>query len=244
MTTLFISDLHLANNRPEITELLLNFLDQRAPQAKALYILGDLFEAWIGDDDSCELSTRVSQALQKLSNSSTTVFFIHGNRDFLLGETYAQQAAMRLLPQAVVIDLYGQQTLIMHGDTLCTDDTEYQAFRSKVRDPIWQRQILTLPLQQRRQLAGQLRETSRVATSLKAEDITDVNPEAVQQAFQQHRVDLLIHGHTHRPAIHHLDCDNRPARRIVLGDWHEQQGSVLVCTPGGQRLETLSPISH
>ena len=244
MTTLFISDLHLDDDRPEITELLLNFLDQRAIQAEALYILGDLFEVWIGDDDSRELTTRVGKALQKLSNASTAVFFIHGNRDFLLGESYAQRAAMRLLPQTAVIDLYGQQTLIMHGDTLCTDDTEYQEFRIKVRDPLWQRQILALPLQQRRHLAGQLRETSRAATSLKADDITDVNPEAVQYAFQQHRVDLLIHGHTHRPAIHHLDCNNRPSQRIVLGDWHEQQGSVLVCTPGGQRLETLSPISH
>lgn len=237
MTTLFISDLHLDINRPEITRLFLDFLVQRASQAEALYILGDLFEAWIGDDDRSELNVCVAKALQQLSDT-TAVYFIHGNRDFLLGNTYAEQAHMQLLPEAKVIDLYGQRTLIMHGDTLCTDDTEYQTFRTKVRHPAWQQQILSLPLSQRRQLAGQLRETSQTATRQKAEEITDVNPHAVLEVLQKYQVDLLIHGHTHRPAVHKLNCADQTARRIVLGDWYEQ-GSMLVCTAEGQQLESL-----
>jgi len=243
LTTLFISDLHLADTQPEITRLLLDFLQQHAAQADALYILGDLFDAWLGDDDVSALNQQVASALGKLNKTSTPVYFIHGNRDFLLGERYAEQASLRLLPQTEVIDLYGQRALIMHGDTLCTDDIEYQVFRAKVRDPVWQQQILSLPLAQRRQLAGQLRETSRNATRLKAEDITDVNQTAVLQALRDHDLDLLIHGHTHRPALHQLDCDGRAARRIVLGDWDAQAQTrpcVLVCTPSGQRLQSLA----
>ncbi|MEZ5594631.1 MAG: UDP-2,3-diacylglucosamine diphosphatase [Gammaproteobacteria bacterium] len=237
MTTLFISDLHLDANRPEITRLFLDFLVQRANQAEALYILGDLFEAWLGDDDNSDLNECVARGLRQLGDT-TAVYFIHGNRDFLLGTAYAEQAHMQLLPEAKIIDLYGQRTLIMHGDTLCTDDIEYQAFRTKVRNPTWQQQILALPLPQRRQLASQLRETSQAATRLKAEEITDVNQQAVLEALQDYQVDLLIHGHTHRPAVHNLDHENRTARRIVLGDWYEQ-GSVLVCTADGQQLESL-----
>lgn len=237
MTTLFISDLHLDANRPEITRLFLDFLAQRATRAEALYILGDLFEAWIGDDDNSELNAHVARGLRQLGDK-TAVYFMHGNRDFLLGSNYAEQAHMQLLPEAKVIDLYGQRTLIMHGDTLCTDDTDYQAFRAKVRNPAWQQQILALPLPQRRQLAGQLRETSQTATRQKAEEITDVNQQAVLEALRDYQVDLLIHGHTHRPAVHNLDHENWTARRIVLGDWYEQ-GSVLVCTKDGQQLESL-----
>ena len=243
LPTLFISDLHLDAKRPQITALFLDFLAQRAARADALYILGDLFEAWIGDDDDSELAEQVAGGLRQLAEHSVPVYFVHGNRDFLLGERYAERAGLRLLPESHVIDLYGEPALIMHGDSLCTDDSDYQAFRTKVRNPSWQQQILALPLAQRRQLAGELRETSQQATRLKAEDITDVNQHAVQQALLEHRLDCLIHGHTHRPAVHEFDCAGRRVRRIVLGDWYEQ-GSVLVCTPQRYSLEVLALNSH
>ena len=238
MSTLFISDLHLDANRPEITALFLSFLTRRAVHAEALYILGDLFEAWIGDDDDSELANTVAAGLSQLSYNSVPVYFIHGNRDFLLGEHYAKRAGLQLLPEHCVIDLYGKPVLIMHGDTLCTDDTDYLAFRAKVRNPAWQQQILALPLAQRWQLAGELRESSQQATRLKAEDITDVNQQAVQHTLHAYQVHSLIHGHTHRPAVHEVDCAGQAARRYVLGDWYEQ-GSALVCTPKGYCLEVL-----
>lgn len=238
MSTLFISDLHLDSRRPAITALLLDFLGQRARSADALYILGDLFEAWIGDDDDAPLAGDIADALKRLARAGVPIYFVHGNRDFLLGADYAARAGLRLLPEASVIDLYGTATLIMHGDTLCIDDTAYQAFRTKVRDPAWQRQVLALPLGQRRAMASQLRETSREATRLKAEDITDVNSQAVTEAMRSFGVRHLIHGHTHRPARHTLRLGGLPAERWVLGDWYEQ-GSVLECTPQGWCLQPL-----
>lgn len=238
MSTLFISDLHLDSRRPAITALLLDFLGQRARSADALYILGDLFEAWIGDDDDAPLAGDIADALKRLARAGVPIYFVHGNRDFLLGADYAARAGLRLLPEASVIDLYGTATLIMHGDTLCIDDTAYQAFRTKVRDPAWQRQVLALPLGQRRAMASQLRETSREATRLKAEDITDVNSQAVTGAMRSFGVRHLIHGHTHRPARHTLRLGGLPAERWVLGDWYEQ-GSVLECTPQGWCLQPL-----
>ena len=238
MSTLFISDLHLDPNRPAISALLFHFLEQRARTADALYILGDLFEAWIGDDDDAPLANDVAQALATLAANGVPVYFVHGNRDFLLGADYANRAGLTLLAETAVIDLYGTPTLIMHGDTLCTDDTGYQAFRAKVRDPVWQRQVLVLPLAQRRAMASQLRETSRAATRLKPEDITDVNPQAVTAALRQHGVRRLIHGHTHRPACHHVALDDATAERWVLGDWYDQ-GSLLECSPQGCQLHPL-----
>ena len=238
MTTLFISDLHLEPTRPAITALLLDFLHQRARRAEALYILGDLFEAWIGDDDDAELGYVVAEALRALSDSGTPIFFIHGNRDFLLGARFATISGMQLLPESVVIELAGEPLLLMHGDTLCTDDTGYQKFRAQVRDPAWQAHVLALPLAQRRVLAGQLRETSQQATQQKAADITDVNPAAVDAALRAHGVRHLIHGHTHRPGLHEWTLDGRPARRTVLGDWFAR-GSVLCRDATGWRLENL-----
>jgi UDP-2,3-diacylglucosamine hydrolase len=235
---LFISDLHLEPTRPAITALLLDFLRQRARRAEALYILGDLFEAWIGDDDDAELGYVVAEALRALSDSGTPIFFIHGNRDFLLGARFATISGMQLLPESVVIELAGEPLLLMHGDTLCTDDTGYQKFRAKVRDPAWQAHVLALPLAQRRVLAGQLRETSQQATQQKAADITDVNPAAVDAALRAHGVRHLIHGHTHRPGLHEWTLDGRPARRTVLGDWFAR-GSVLCRDATGWRLENL-----
>lgn len=237
MTTLFISDLHLDAERPAITALFLDFLKQRATAVEALYVLGDLFEAWIGDDDDTEPGPAVAAAFKALSGR-VPVYFMHGNRDFLLGEGFAAASGMQLLPETRMIDLYGVPTLIMHGDTLCTDDVEYQAFRAQVRSPAWQAGILTRPLAERRQLARQLRADSLRVTREKGLEITDVNPQTVKETMRAHGVRQLIHGHTHRPAIHEFTLDGEPARRIVLGDWYDQ-GSVLVCNPQGCRLEGL-----
>lgn len=239
MATLFVSDLHLDASCPAITGLFLAFLEDQARQADACYILGDLFEAWIGDDDDAELGRTVALALRSLTDSGVPVFFLHGNRDFLLGERFAATAGFRLLAQTEIIDLYGEPVLLLHGDTLCTDDTAYQAFRAQVRNPLWQAQLLALPLAQRRVLAGQLRETSRQSTRQKTADIMDVNPVAVTQALRDHGVQRMIHGHTHRPAIHDVLLEGQPTRRAVLGDWSANLGSVLRCDASGWRLETV-----
>ncbi len=238
MATLFVSDLHLDPARPAITALFLDFLVQQAGRADACYILGDLFEAWIGDDDDAELGRTVAGALRALADSGVPVHFLHGNRDFLIGERFAAAAGVRLLPESEAIDLYGEPVLLLHGDTLCTDDTAYQAFRAQVRDPAWQARLLELPLAQRRALAGQLRETSQQATQLKETAITDVNLEAVDGALRARGIRRMIHGHTHRPAIHEWMLDGQPARRAVLGDWYDR-GSVLRCDVTGWRLEPL-----
>ena len=237
--TLLISDLHLDPARPAITSLLLKFLERPARQAEALYILGDLFEAWIGDDDDAEPGRTVAAALRALTDAGVPAYFLHGNRDFLLGERFAAASGVQLLPESVVIELAGEPTLLLHGDTLCIDDEEYQTFRAQVRHPAWQAQILALPLAQRRALAGQLRETSRQAGLQKAADITDVNLAEVERVLRAHGVRQMIHGHTHRPAIHEWRLEGQPARRAVLGDWQEPQGSVLRCDASGWRLERL-----
>ncbi|MCP5158342.1 MAG: UDP-2,3-diacylglucosamine diphosphatase [Gammaproteobacteria bacterium] len=238
MTTLFISDLHLEPTRPAITALFLAFLEQRAWQAQALYILGDLFEAWIGDDDDSELGRTVATSLRALVESGIPVYFLHGNRDFLLGERFADASGIQLLPESVIIKLAGEPVLLLHGDTLCTDDVEYQAFRAQVRDPAWQARTLALTLAQRRALAGQLRECSRQTTQRKAAEITDVNHNEVDRIMRKHGVAHLIHGHTHRPALHDWILDGQPMRRAVLSDWYEQ-GSVLCCDAAGWRFESL-----
>lgn len=238
--TLFISDLHLDPRRPAITTLFQRFLTERASAAGALYILGDLFEAWIGDDDDSALAADIASALSALSRRGVPVYFVHGNRDFLLGERYAAACGMTLLAETTVIDLYGTPTLLMHGDTLCTDDVAYQAFRTQVRSPLWQAAMLSKPLAERRALAAQLRSESAQATQQKGEYIMDANADTVRHVLRAHGVQRLIHGHTHRPAVHHFDLDGAPAERIVLGDWYEQ-GSVLCCDTDGLCLETLSP---
>ncbi|HUM91590.1 MAG TPA: UDP-2,3-diacylglucosamine diphosphatase [Candidatus Competibacter sp.] len=239
MATLFVSDLHLDPARPATTALFLDFLARQARQAEACYILGDLFEAWIGDDDDTELGRVVVNALRSLADSGVPVYFLHGNRDFLIGPRFASESGIQLLPETEVIDLYGEPVLLLHGDTLCTDDVDYQAFRAQVRNPVWQARLLEQPLAQRRALAGQLRETSRQALQQKATDITDVNPAAVNQALRAHGVRRMIHGHTHRPALYEWTLDELPGRRAGLGGWYVP-GSVLRCDEAGWCLEPLA----
>lgn len=221
MHTLFISDLHLHESRPQVTRAFFHFLYSHAIHAETLYILGDFFDAWIGDDDDSELLQDVASGLHKLSELGVAIYFMHGNRDFLLGKAYASKAGMSLIDDGTVIDLYGTPTLLMHGDTLCTGDTEYQQFRTMVRSPQWQQQILAQPLAARRALAAQLRAKSQSMNSLKADDIMDVSPTDVIAQMEAARVTRLIHGHTHRPARHQLVVAGNPAERIVLGDWHD-----------------------
>ena len=236
--TLFISDLHLSAERPDITSLFIQFLNNEARQAEALYILGDLFEAWLGDDMVLPEYADAIAAMKALSDSGVPVFIMHGNRDFLLGEKFTAMSGTTLLDDPTRIDLYGKPTLLLHGDTLCTDDVEYQKFRAMVRNPAWQQQMLALSPQERLKLAKEYREMSQAETGNKAEDIMDVNQQALEQVMQTEGIYHMIHGHTHRPAIHEFKIDTQPAQRIVLGDWYEQ-GSVLVCDESGCELQGL-----
>ncbi len=221
MYTLFISDLHLHESRPQITRAFFHFLHTQAINAESLYILGDFFDAWIGDDDDAELPQQVADELLALTRNGVTIYFMHGNRDFLLGDSYAKKSGMIIIPEGTVIDLYGTATLLVHGDALCTDDKDYQAFRAMVRSAQWQQQVLAQPLAARRALAAQLRDKSQSMNSLKAADIMDVTPAEVVKQMEEAKVQVMIHGHTHRPARHKLLANNRPAERIVLGDWHD-----------------------
>lgn len=238
MGTLFISDLHLDAARPDITDQFLAFLDTEARHAEALYILGDLFEAWVGDDDPEPEKRRVVDALAALASGGPRSFFMRGNRDFLTGPSFASRARVRILPDPGVVELYGRRVLLMHGDTLCTDDTGYQDFRRTVRDPAWQQQFLAQPLSRRLAMAAQARDASRRHTGAAAPAIMDVNEQAVVAALRTAGVDTLIHGHTHRPGVHTHDVDGREATRIVLGDWYEQ-GSVLRWNRTGYSLDAL-----
>jgi UDP-2,3-diacylglucosamine hydrolase len=226
MSTLFISDLHLDESRPQILDLFSRFLTEKARGARALYILGDLFESWIGDDDDSALALRVGRDLKALHSNGVPVYFMHGNRDFLLGTDYARRAGMALLADPTVIDLAGERTLLMHGDTLCTDDVDYQRFRTLVRDAKWQREFIARSLDERRAFAAQARGESRKHTAAMRPEIMDVNQQAVESAMRARGVRRLIHGHTHRPATHKFELDGHNAERIVLGDWYEQS-SVL-----------------
>jgi len=232
MATLFISDLHLDPSRPALTDILLRFLAGPARRADALYVLGDLFEAWVGDDGADALADEVAAGLRALADSGVPIAFIHGNRDFLLGADYAARCGMRRLPDPSVIDLYGQPTLLAHGDQLCTDDAAYQAFRRQVRDPDWQAGFLAQPLAARRAYAAQARAASAAHQRGLADDIGDVNGGAVEALFASTGIDLLIHGHTHRPGEHVLDVDGRGCRRIVLADWRDT-GEALAIDPEG-----------
>lgn len=235
MATLFIADLHLQTEEPAITAGFLRFLRGEAKSADALYILGDLFEAWIGDDDPNPLHREMAAAIHALVDSGVPCYFIHGNRDFLIGKRYARESGMTLLPEEQVLDLYGRRVLIMHGDTLCTDDTGYLAFRAKVHTPWFQKVFLALPLFIRNRIAARMRAGSKAANSSKSMTIMDVNPQAVVSVMEKHGVQWLIHGHTHRPDVHSLIANGEPAHRVVLGAWHTE-GSMVKVTPEGVEL--------
>jgi UDP-2,3-diacylglucosamine hydrolase len=228
-TTLFISDLHLDPSRPEIITLFERFIAEEAVNADALYILGDLFEAWIGDDAEDETGQRFIDAMRPLREARRPCFYMHGNRDFLLGERFAKEAGMTLLPDPSVINLYGAPTLLMHGDTLCTDDLAYQKFRKLSRSPQWQRQFLSQSVEQRRAFANQARQESQRHTGDRTNAaIMDVNQGAVEAAMRSTGVLRLIHGHTHRPATHRLNVQGQLAERMVLWDWYNRATSLCI----------------
>jgi UDP-2,3-diacylglucosamine hydrolase len=241
MAVHFISDLHLQAEKPGITDIFLRFLgSDQARASEGLYVLGDLFESWIGDDISLAENREVVDAFAALSSAGMALYFMHGNRDFLVGEEFAAATGARILPDPTVINLFGQPTLLMHGDTLCTDDTAYQAFRAQVRDPENQRSFLALPPERRRQIAQGLRSTSQEAQGEKSMNIMDVNGQAVDAVLREHGVRRLIHGHTHRPDRHEWELDGARVQRFVMADWSEARGSVLVCDSGGCSPQPLT----
>ncbi|MEW6677566.1 MAG: UDP-2,3-diacylglucosamine diphosphatase [Pseudomonadota bacterium] len=238
-TVLFISDLHLTAERPAQAELFRRFMADIAPQARALYILGDFFEAWVGDDDLTQtFHADIAATLKQYAEQGLALYFMAGNRDFLAGPALAEATGWTHLEDPCVIDLFGVPTLLSHGDAWCTDDDAYQAFRRQVRTPAWQQQFLAQPIDARHATARSIREHSEQAKTEKRPSIMDVNPEAVRQALGTARVTRLIHGHTHRPAHHVLEVQGTQAERWVLPDWYET-GGYLVCTPEGCRLEMI-----
>jgi UDP-2,3-diacylglucosamine hydrolase len=241
VTTLFISDLHLDGTRPDITAQFIDFLEREARSAEALYILGDLFEAWIGDDDPDPDKRRVIAGLRAVTNAGVKTYLIHGNRDFLIGKRFSRETSIELLVDGTVIDLYGRRVLLMHGDLLCIDDHAYQRLRRIVRNPIVQFVMRRLTLRQRQRLAERMRAGSKehiASMDMAAPDIMDVNQDEVRRTLARFGVDCIIHGHTHRPAIHEMQIDGHKAVRIVLGDWYEQ-GSVLRWNEQGFDLAKL-----
>jgi UDP-2,3-diacylglucosamine hydrolase len=238
MARLFVSDVHLGAAAPQATEQFLGFLRAEAAVAEALYILGDLFEVWVGDDDEEPGNERVCRALRELTARGVACFALHGNRDFLLGRGFCARTGCRLLPDPVIAELDGERVLLTHGDALCTDDHPYQELRSIVRERSSQQRFLALPRAHREQLADEARAGSRRHTSRTVPDIMDVNAQAVTAAFRAGRVRRIVHGHTHRPGVHELEVDGEPAQRIVLGAWHEQ-GSVLHYERGRYQLRAL-----
>jgi len=233
MAILFISDLHLCEARPQINALFTRFVEEIARDAEALYILGDLFEYWIGDDqlDHDPLARRVAALLAKMAGRGTRIFFMHGNRDFLIGERFATEAQLTLLPDPSLIMPGPRQIVLMHGDTLCTDDFAYQQFRAQVRDPLWQAEILAKPYAERAELAQSIRSRSDVEKLLKADAIMDVNTTAVAETFEKYAFPVMIHGHTHRPARHELTVNGHVCTRWVLQDWHDRGGYLSAGGP-------------
>jgi len=241
MATLFISDLHLCAERPHINQQFFDFVERTASQAAALYILGDLFEYWAGDDDLADpLNGRVAEALRSLGAKGTTVSFMHGNRDLLIGREFAQRCGATLIPDPTLLDLDGTRTLLMHGDTLCTDDIDYQKFRAHARNPGYQAQFLAQPLAARREQILGLRAQSERSKQDKSNEIMDVTQSAVVEALRSHGYPRLIHGHTHRPARHAHTVDGHVCERWVLNDWY-QRGGYLRCDASGCRLIDLQP---
>lgn len=234
--SLLISDLHLDPARPEHLAALEALLDNHAGKADRLYVLGDLFEAWIGDDDDSPFNRQAIAAFRRFSDAGSKLFFMHGNRDFMLGDQFAGDCGGTLLDEGTVVDLYGTRALLMHGDSLCTEDHAYQQFRAMARDPQWQQGMLAKPLEERRALAQGMRMQSQGNNANKAENIMDVTPAEVVRVMEEAGVQHLIHGHTHRPAVHDVDLKDGTGTRWVLGDWGEL-GWWIVADGDGLRLE-------
>jgi UDP-2,3-diacylglucosamine hydrolase len=237
--TLFVSDLHLAAERPAAVAAFFGFLAREASQSQAIYILGDLFEYWIGDDDLGDpFNASIAQALARTAARGVNLHFMHGNRDFLIGREFCRMAGLTLLADPHRIGLNGRDAILMHGDTLCTDDHDYQSWRRIARSAEWQREILAESIVERRERVLELREKSRQAIRVKPAEIMDANDGAVRDALREHKVDLLIHGHTHRPAHHSLDVVGKACDRWVLPEWYGR-GGYLVSDSSGLRLESL-----
>ena len=242
MTTLFISDLHLDGSHPQITDQFIAFIEREAKHAEALYILGDLFEAWIGDDDPDPDKQRSLRALRSLTSSGVKTYLIHGNRDFLIGKRFCAETGVQLLKDGTIVHVYGKRVLLMHGDSLCIDDPSYQRLRRIVRNPIVQFIMRSMSLKQRQDLAARMRAGSKAhieSMDRTAPQIMDVNQGEVLATFMRFNVDCMIHGHTHRPAIHAIQHNGQTFTRIVLGDWYEQ-GSVLRWDEKGYELSALA----
>lgn len=234
--TYFISDLHLTEERPDISSAFFSFLKQHIDEkTDALYILGDFFEVWVGDDYQTPLTLEVAAALKKITIQGTHVYFVHGNRDFLLGKTYALSAGITLLPEQSCIDLYGEKAIILHGDEMCSQDIEYQKFRKKSRGWWWPRLMLSLPLWYRQSVARKARIKSKLTQQGKNAEILDVTQQSVSAMFEKYNTQLMIHGHTHRPKVHTVTNKGKECTRIVLGDWY-QQGSYLKVTETNKEL--------
>jgi UDP-2,3-diacylglucosamine hydrolase len=238
VTILFISDLHIDANRPEITAHFVDFARTGARDADALYILGDLFESWVGDDAPDAGQRTAIEAIKSLTSAGVPCFVMHGNRDFLLGPQFSAMSGAQLLPDPLIVTLYGEAVLVMHGDALCTDDRAYQRLRATVRDADWQQRFLALSVAQRRALSAVARVGSQAHTASMQYAITDVNAESVAAALRGAGTATLLHGHTHRPGIHPFSVDGRACTRIVLGDWYTQ-GSVLRWDASGPELKSL-----
>lgn len=230
--TLFASDLHLDSEAPWAIDAFLAFLEGPAREADSLYLLGDIFEAWVGDDDDDAANARACDGLAKLTRAGTPVYAMHGNRDFLLGESFEVRTGVKLLPDPVVVDLHGVPTLLSHGDLLCTQDLPYQELRSIVRQPSWQRRFLSLPLSARRALASAARAGSKAHTERQIPVLMDVNPDAVIEALRATGARRLIHGHTHRPAVHQFEVDGVKSERVVLAPWYESASCVAIDAAG------------
>ncbi|HEX5360047.1 MAG TPA: UDP-2,3-diacylglucosamine diphosphatase [Fluviicoccus sp.] len=226
--TYFISDLHLSPDLPRVTAGFMALVDHLEGNAEALYVLGDLFEAWVGDDNLSDYNRRIIEAFARLGVRGTAVYFLHGNRDFLIGDEFVKSCRGFLLPERQVIQCYGYQVLVEHGDALCTLDEKYQTFRAQSRHPLWQQGMLAKPLGERVQIAEQWRAQSRLHNSNKPENIMDVTPQAVIDTMLSSQVSLMVHGHTHRPQQHEVDLGNRMGQRLVLGDWREDEGSAVI----------------
>ena len=239
MTTLFISDIHISDDYPEINQQFFDFIKKIESNINALYILGDLFEYWLGDDDPNPIFKQTQDALKNLSKNNVSVFFLHGNRDFLVGDNFAKESCIKILSDPSIIELYGERILISHGDICCIDDKEYQLFRKQTRDPRWQKMILGKPLEYRRNFAKMARNKSLEHTHFDNEKIMDVNEDEVKKMLDQLNLSTIIHGHTHRPFIHNTISNEVNYRRIVLGDWYEQ-GSILEWSESGPKLIKLN----